>query len=580
MKWLRRVFTSSHFWPLLIVLIFGVLASRTLLFQRGYFNMHDDLQLMRQLQMEKCFLDGQIPCRWVPDMGYGFGFPLFNFYPPLPYLIGQGIRLFGFTFINTAKILFALSIVVSGVGMYLLAKEFFGKRGGVLASVFYIWAPYHAVDVYVRGAMNEAWALTIFPFIFWSAYRLIKEKQKTGKWLIVLAISIFALLTSHNLMVLIFGPLSALWVALWMWRENKWSRLSQLLKAGLLALGLAAFFTIPVLTENKFTQIRGQLVGYYDYTAHFVDLNQLFVSRFWGYGPSVWDVIDDGMSFQIGHIHWILSLFVGGWVLHQLLKIRSKKSKLKTIHYMLLSLFIVGWLSAFMAHTRSTFVWKLIPPLGYLQFSWRFLTIITFSFSLLAGSVALIFRNKRIGNWIIGLLTVGLLVFNWNFFVPEHGKMGNLTDEEKFSDAAWDLQQTAGIYDYLPVYAETAPKEPRKYLAEILEGEAVVSEEREGTNWAEFKIGVESELAIIRLGIFKFPGWRVFVDGEEVEVMVPEEEKWGRMWIKVGEGEHQIEVRLHNTLPRTAGNLISLVSWVGLIAFPLLKFKRGRSGRR
>src|SRR3972149_8323365 len=118
MKLLRKIISHGNFWPLVIVIFFGLLAGRTLL-PSGYFNMHDDLQMMRQLEMEKCFADRQIPGRWVQDMGYGFVFPLFNFYPPLPYLIGQGIRFLGFSFVDTVKITFALSFIVSGVSMYL-----------------------------------------------------------------------------------------------------------------------------------------------------------------------------------------------------------------------------------------------------------------------------------------------------------------------------------------------------------------------------------------------------------------------------------------------------------------------------
>jgi hypothetical protein len=36
--------------------------------------------------------------------------------------------------------------------MYLLGKEFFKKWGGVVSAIFYVWAPYHSVDVYVRAA--------------------------------------------------------------------------------------------------------------------------------------------------------------------------------------------------------------------------------------------------------------------------------------------------------------------------------------------------------------------------------------------------------------------------------------------
>jgi hypothetical protein len=35
-----------------------------------------------------------------------------------------------------------------------------------MSSVFYVWAPYRALDVYVRGAMNESWAFVWFPLIF------------------------------------------------------------------------------------------------------------------------------------------------------------------------------------------------------------------------------------------------------------------------------------------------------------------------------------------------------------------------------------------------------------------------------
>jgi hypothetical protein len=109
LKYSWKVLRHPDFLPIVIVLSFGLLASKGLI-GKGYFNMHDDLQMMRQLEMEKCFLDLQIPCRWVPDMGYGFGYPLFNFYPPLPYLVGEGIRLIGYSFVDTVKILFGQRI--------------------------------------------------------------------------------------------------------------------------------------------------------------------------------------------------------------------------------------------------------------------------------------------------------------------------------------------------------------------------------------------------------------------------------------------------------------------------------------
>ena len=627
MKRLLKIITNKHFFPLLIVIFFAVLAGRSLFFESGYFNMHDDLQIMRQFQLEKCFLDGQIPCRWVPDMGYGFGFPLFNFYPPLPYLIGEVFRIVGFSFVVTAKLTFAFSFVVSGITMYLLAKDFFGRLGGILSAVFYIWAPYQAVDVYVRGAMNEAWALAWFPLIFWAGYKLIachpershvifSKKSVRGavegscenlkkalkdsfvlirsglqngnfKWIIVLALSYFALLTTHNLMIMIFTPFFAIWILLHLWQKNAWHKIPSLIFSGLWALGLAAFFTLPALVENKFTQIKGQLVGYYDYTAHFVDLKQLLISRFWGYGPSVWIEAVDGMSFQIGHLHWILSLIVGGILtIGVIRKIREigviKKFKKNPILLTTFYMILFGWFAAFMTHQRSTFIYLAIPQLGMVQFSWRFLGLVIFAFSFVVGYIPIIFRSKKkpssfpfdfaqslLRMTVPFFLIILIVAVNWNFFKPEYGKMGALTDEQKLSGRAWDLQQTAGIYDYLPSTVNRAPTRPQKTVADIVRGEGWVEKAEQGTYWGKFDVIVESEKAQVVVNIFDFPGWKAYVDGIEVKTFIPEEEEWGRMWIEVSQGEHLVYVQLFNTPVRTIGNIISLISWAGLLSYPL-----------
>ncbi len=563
MNLIKKLILSSNFWPIVFIFGVGLLAGRTLV-TPGYFLMHDDLQMMRQLQMEKCFLDGQIPCRWVPDMGYGYGFPLFNFYPPLPYLIGEIFRIMGFSFVNTAKLTFLLSLIGSGIAMYFLAKEFFGRIGAIVAASFYIWAPYHAVDIFVRGAMNEAWALTWFPLILWTSYRLVKERKKQTGWIIGLALSWVALFTSHNLMVLIFAPVFAGWCLIFLLKEKKWRKIPCLIVSGIFSLILAAFFTIPALFEQKYVQVETLVIGYYEFIAHFASLGQLLFSRFWGYGPSVWG-LEDRMSFQIGHIHWILSLVLIALTFNQYLKTRKLSEPLMVIGYF----FLVGWFSAFMAHSRSTPIWLVIPLLKFVQFPWRFLTLTTLSFSLIAGHAVSFVKNKKTQKFLAAALIVILAVFNWNYFKPE--KMGPLTDEEKFTGAAWELQQTAGIFDYLPKSAMENPREAPKALAEIVKGKGEIKNPRTGTNWAYFETEIASDKAEIRIGIFYFPNWKIFMDGEEIGHFIPEVEKWGRMYIEVPSGNHQIYLRLENTPIRTLANLISLFGWIGLASFLIVK---------
>lgn len=569
MKRLRRVIRHPNFWPLVIVVLVGLLAGKGL-FGPGYFNMHDDLQMMRQLEMEKCFLDLQIPCRWVPDMGYGFGFPLFNYYPPLPYLVGEIFRLVGVSFVDTAKDLFILSFVASGITMYFFAKSFFGKFGGILSSIFYIWAPYHSVDVYVRGAMNEAWALIWFPAILLASYNLIFKEKDYKRWLIILSLSWFGLLVSHNLMVLIFTPVFGVWCLIWIVKSKSWKKIVPLGVSGVFAFCLAAFFTLPVFVEQSLVQTNTLVRGYYEFTAHFVTLKQLLFSRFWGYGPSIWGD-NDGMSFQIGHLHWILSLVIAGIIIYRFIKYKKLDSVSLAIGYLL----VIGWIAAFMTHSRSTFIWLQFPLLKFVQFPWRFLTIVILSFSFAVGYLSTLLNKK-----VVIILVLALIIFNWNYFLPEHGHLGPLTDSQKFSGAAWGLQQNAGILDYLPVAAEDAPKMAQKYLAEISRGKAEITNSYQGTNWGKFDINVSSDVAEVRIGIFQFPDWRIFVDGKEVASFIDKDEKWGRMYVSVSQGQHHVELRLYNTPIRTIGNIVSLVSWIGLGMYLMVQFKRGGNRTR
>lgn len=558
----------KKWWPLLIVIAFGILAGKGLI-GSGYFNMHDDLQMMRQLEMEKCFLDLQIPCRWVQDMGNGFGFPLFNFYPPLPYLVGELVRVFGVSFVDTAKLLFIFSFVASGVTMYFFAKSFFGRFGGVVSSVFYVWAPYHAVDVYVRGAMNEAWALIFFPLILLFSYKLITGREKTFGFMIGLSLSFFGLLTSHNLMAMIFAPVFAGWCLLWLIKTSSWKVLPRLIFSGLFALGLAAFFTLPVVFEQKLVQADSLTRDYYEYVAHFATTSQILFSRFWGYGSSIWGD-KDGMSFQIGHLHWLLSVLIGGLIVSKLVKTRKLDGTLLAVGYLL----AVGWFAAFMIHNKSTPIWQLIPPLAYVQFPWRFLSLVILCFSFAAGWLTL-FLPKKITKWMLSLLAVGLIALNWNYFLPKDGHLGALTDKEKFSGAAWELQQGAGILDYLPDSAVTAPKEPQQKegLTEVMRGAAKVTNPYEKSNFASFDINVIDEKSQVRVGILKFEGWRAYVDGVEIPTFVPKEEVWGRTWVEVPKDMHKVSFRFTNTPIRTIGNIISIISWVALPVFILWRKK-------
>ena len=555
--------------------------------------MHDDLQMMRQLEMEKCLSDGQFPCRWVPDMGYGFGFPLFNYYPPLPYLVGELIRFLGFSFMETVKINFALSLILSGFSMFFLAKEFFGKLGGIVSAIFYLWAPYRAVDIFVRGAMNESWSFVFFPLVFLFSYKIITDqKNKKGTYLIYLALSFSGLLLSHNIMVMIFTPFFILWLILWFFIKRSWHIIPNLVSSAILSFGLAAFFTFPAFFEQDLVQIRSLTEDYYDFRGHFVSLNQLFISRFWGYEGSYFGSDNDGMSFQIGHLHWIFSLFLAfltGFKLFVLLIKYSKKffSSLKKHPLFLTLLFFLfmGSFSAFMTHSKSIFIWEIFSPLRFVQFPWRFLTLVVFAFSFLAGSIFLFFGKLKqkfgfLAKFIFTsfeiftffLIAILLVYLNWTFFRPKNAKLGLISDKEKFSGVSWQLQQGGGVLDYLPNSVKVAPHAASGGLVDVLDGEANISKAEQGTYWVKFEADVLSNESVIRINIFDFPNWRFWANGKEIETFIPDYEEKGRIHVRVKNGRSLIYGQLFNTQIRTYANLFSFFSWTLLIGY-LVFFK-------
>lgn len=539
---------TFHFLFLLLLL---TIPSFVTLFQPGYFGMHDDLQIMRIYEMDLCFKDNQFPCRWVPDMGYGYGYPLFNFYPVMPYYLGELIYRLGFSLIWSVKINFILSFLVSAITMFFLSRKFWGNLGGLLSALFYIYAPYHAVDVYVRGALAESWSLAWAPAVFLSIYLVIKEGNV--KNILFLAASVALFLTSHNPMALIFTPVMAIWALIHLWQTKKFNNIFKLFQGSLWGLGLAAFFTLPVLFEGKLVHLETLFIGYFNYLAHFVGLNQLFISSFWGFGGSIWGP-NDGMSFQIGFLHWgaVLITTLAGLLLW------NKKRNLSVIVFFFIGVF---WFSTFLIHPRSNPIWEKITILQTLQFPWRILALVIFSSSFLVGSLIslpVVKIKLNIALFIASL--VGMLFLYQPYFMIE--KPIPLTDREKLSGALWDLQRTAGIFDYLPKTAKFPPGKAVPESVEILSGTATVNNFKKGTNWLSFTIE-SSTGAKLKLPVIDFPEWKIFVD--EKQIQFDNKNDLGQPTFDISSGKHQIFAKLFDTPIRTMANLISAISFILVI---------------
>src|SRR3990167_8069133 len=288
----------------IIMLLLFIIPSFSRLLRPGFFPIQDDMQVFRLFEMDKCIQDFQIPCRWIPDGGYQYGYPQFNFYAPGVYYLGEIIHLIGFQFIDSIKILFILGFVFSGITMFVLAREFFGNFPALIASLLYTYAPYHAQQVYVRGSLSEFWASVFFPLILWGLYKLIHDGGK--QYILWTAVSIAGLFLTHNILSFLFIPIAVFWTAFWLYFMKK-AGLKKIFLGIVLGLGLSAFFVLPMVTERADVHIETLLGGYFDYRQHFVSFKELFISNHWGYGSSALGPIDD-LSLSTGIVHWIIGV--------------------------------------------------------------------------------------------------------------------------------------------------------------------------------------------------------------------------------------------------------------------------------
>ncbi|MFH0937192.1 MAG: 6-pyruvoyl-tetrahydropterin synthase-related protein [Candidatus Daviesbacteria bacterium] len=541
--------------------ITGLLLTLSLLwplFVAPYFSHHDDVQTIRLYEMDKCIKDGQIPCRWVPDLGGLYGYPIFNYYAPFPYYFGELIYLVSQSLILSAKFIFLIPFVGAYVFMFLLGKKLWGNLGGAISGIFYSFAPYHAVVFYVRGAMGELWSLMFFPAIFWALLRL-KDQQNLLN-VLVTSLLTSLLVLSHNISTMLFLPMVLLFILIIFITQKKLIFLKLSLVSIFFGFLLSAFYWLPMIGEKNLVHVETTTYGYFSYTEHFKGLRKLFLERTWGWGASVREVPGgekDGMSFQIGWVH-ILGLLLSIAAIPLLWK-KSREKSLIIILAISLTAF-----SIFMVNPRSELIWKLFEPLKFIQFPWRFLMFIIFFISLISGSI--VFLNTKIKILLSILLIVLVVALNFSYFRPE--KFIQINDRELLQGQNWDSQIKRSIFDFLPIFAKAPPAELATVRYEVLNGKAIISDFKEGTNWISFETNSEQN-SVIRLSQYYFPDWKVFIDGKETKINYDND--LGLITFNVSPGIHQIEARLYDTSIRLLANIISalgIILFILLLAYP------------
>jgi len=495
---------------LLIILVLAIPAIWAL-FVPGFFGASDDLHIAWLHELDVTLRAGQFPPRFVPDLSFGFGYPLFDFVFPLPFYIGEIFHLLGLTLVDSVKTVFLLSIPVSGYFMYKFLKEHTSVWLALAGATLYIYTPYRATDIYVRGAFGEAVAFIFPPLVAWAITKTSKERSL--KWIGILGLGVGGLVLSHDIMAYMFIPFLVVLALI----------ISFNIRAFLgfvLGLLVSIYFWLPAVLESS-------LMKYdtvFNFVDHFPTIKQL-ITPYFGYGASVPGPYD-GMSFFLGAINIILIILA--------LILFKRLNKITVWALIMVAVSIV------MMNFRSTFLWQHIPLIPYFQFPWRFLSLTTFATSIFVISLT----NFKFGKYVGIVIILAAIILNFTDFKP-HDFLGR-TD-------AYYLDR----YIPVPVASEEYLKTGEEYLRLPKATEkrpTAVSPNVSLDSTFEVNTSIPKTIDYYK---YDFPGWIAKVDGKEVNISAGK--PYGQIEFQVPAGKHTIKVAFQETPLRAVFDLVSLL---------------------
>jgi uncharacterized membrane protein len=204
--------------------------------------------------------------------------------------------------LTSLKCMMFLGVVLSGLGMLLLTRSFWGREGALVSAVAYMYVPYRMVNLYIRGDFAEAFAMAVLPFILYFFHQMVTKPGSL--YLIGSVISYAALIFTHNCTALIFSGFLFFFLAFLSLQNRSWKSFFKGLLAVTWALGLSAIFWIPALLEKKWVNIH-LIYSHFalDFHNNFIEISRL-LSPTWSFEEASGG---QGLPLQIGWLHILLA---------------------------------------------------------------------------------------------------------------------------------------------------------------------------------------------------------------------------------------------------------------------------------
>jgi 6-pyruvoyl-tetrahydropterin synthase related domain len=515
--------------------------------------------------------EGILYPRWAEWANFGFGEPRFVFYPPASWMAGAALgSLLPWRMVPGAFVWLAL--IVSGMAMWKLAREWLPGRQAIVAALLYTVNPYHLVIVYYRSDFAELMADALFPLLVWASLLVIRREWKKLPALAIVFGGIW--LSNAPAAVIATYSLGLIFVVACAVRRSLRPLLPGLVAMGA-GLALVAFYIGPAKWEQRWVQISQALSdsGYPTENFLFMRSNDPAAMAF--NGKVSWVAV--GMIFVT-----VIAATLGG----------LRRRDFRIIWSIIASLAAA---SVWMMLPASAWLWRVLPELPFLQFPWRWLELLAIAcaFFVAAAMNQAPERHPSGISWLVVVLLFAALGGAATAMIEN--AIWDTGDVSSMADAIRGGHGYEGTNEYAPIAvdrlelpgnpdADERPDgvspDPAPPIGELdpASGEIVAASGVRVAReiWsAERKVftadnGTPFTLA---LRLAEYPAWNFKVDGRTVAPGVHPET--GQILISLGSGFHRVEARFLRTWDRTMGGLISALTALTLLGVSW-RHRRGR----
>jgi len=488
---------------------------------------------------------------WGEGLNVGYGYPIFTIINPVPYYLISIIHLLGFSFIDSMKIFLILSFILSGLFMYVFSKILFkNELAAITSSIFYLYAPYHLIDLHFRVDIGEILSFTFFPLVCLFFYKCLRDKKNIDYISLGILFGIFIL--CHQGIAMITFLFLFIFILAYLFKFGFKKSLSnyKLIYTLAISILISAYAIAPYFTLTKYTLIN--LSSTFEIILN--PIQHIFYSP-WRYG-----LLFQGPNGEIREIIGYANLLVLGSIIYFLISNKVKKEiKSYVIFFLFTSLFFI-----FMVLNESKFIWDIIPLINNILISSRLLFFVSFTCSVLAGYFALIINKKRLVYLLIFFAIITTII-NWG----NRNTLPNIDDDYLIRTLGSSSQKGEG-YAYLqPKWTGSENiwlKENPIFPIKIIEGRGNIINLNRTPQLHQYIVQADTPIKIVESTWF-FPGWIVVANNKNINFGYTNKKYPGVINFNLPKGLWHVEVIYKDLLFLQLLKLTSFITFLTSILY-------------